>query len=88
MAETTPKYVGGTPGGIGRKVRELHQYLKKIGQKAWDALTAAEKAAIRAKKKVQSAGPGDIGLSKKHPTGRAVKGYRAEQKRQIEGSFK
>lgn len=80
MAQT----VGGTPSGIGRSIRSLTQYIKKIGQKAWDKLTDAQKKAAR----IRHAKPGDIGLSKKHPTGRAVSAMRKEQKRQIEGAFK
>ncbi len=88
MAAPTPRTtggtVGGTPGGIGGSIRNLTQLIKKFGKKAWDALTKAEKDAIKAKAKLK---PGTIGLSKEHPTGRAIRARRAEQKRQIEGAF-
>lgn len=54
MAET----VGGTPGGIRRHVRSLYQYIKKIGQGAWDKLTEAEKKAARLKHAAKTAKPG------------------------------
>ncbi len=43
--------VTGTPSGDAPRstLRTLTQYIKKIGQKAWDALTSAEKKIQKAK---------------------------------------
>ncbi len=73
-----PEPVTGVPGGGKKTLR----YLTQLAKEGFAYMMGKKK------KKRKKPGPGDIELSSEHPTGRAIKGYRAEQKRQIEGAFK